>query len=142
MVSRTRLPAAPADNGKGAPVALVIDDERPVRMALTRYFERGGWLVRQAADGAEALDLLATPGAPAFQLVITDLRMPGRTGIEVHDWLAEHRPDLFERLIIATGDVASPPIRDFLQRTTRPVLEKPFELGALAEMVERVTGRR
>jgi two-component system NtrC family sensor kinase len=141
-VSGTRPPAAPADNGKGAPVALVIDDERQVRMALTRYFERGGWVVRQAADGAEALALLATPSAPAFQLVITDLRMPGRTGIEVHDWLAEHRPDLFERLIIATGDVASPPIRDFLQRTTRPVLEKPFELGALAEMVERVTGRR
>jgi signal transduction histidine kinase len=136
------LPVAPPQNGKGAPTALVIDDERSVRMALTRYFERGGWDVRQAEGGAEALELLADPAAPAFQLVITDLRMPGRTGMEVHDWLAEHRPDLFERLIIATGDVASPPVRDFLRRTTRPVLEKPFELGALAAVVERVTAGR
>jgi DNA-binding NtrC family response regulator len=124
------------------PVALVIDDERPVRMALTRYFERGGWEVRQAEDGSEALELLADPAASAYQVVITDLRMPGRTGIEVHDWLAEHRPELFERLIIATGDVASPSIREFIGRSTRPVLEKPFELGALAALVQRVTAGR
>ena len=122
------------------PVVLVIDDERSVRMALARYFERRGWEVRQAEDGSEALELLADPAASAYQIVITDLRMPGRTGVEVHDWLAEHRPDLFERLIIATGDVASPSISEFIQRTTRPVLEKPFELGALAALVQRVTG--
>jgi len=40
------------------PLVLVIDDERSVRMALTRYFERGGWEVRQAEDGSEALELL------------------------------------------------------------------------------------
>jgi DNA-binding NtrC family response regulator len=120
-------------------LVLVIDDERSVRMALTRYFERGGWEVRQAEDGSEALELLADPEASAYQVVITDLRMPGRTGVEVHDWLAEHRPELFERLIVATGDVASPSIREFIRRTTRPVLEKPFELGALAALVQRVT---
>ncbi|MEP6687134.1 MAG: response regulator [Gemmatimonadales bacterium] len=131
---------APSANGAGGrPVALVIDDERSVRMALTRYFERAGWEVRQAEDGAEALELLADPAAPAYQVVITDLRMPGKTGVEVHDWLAEHRPDLFERLIIATGDVASPTIREFIRRTPRPVLEKPFELGALAALVQQVT---
>jgi hypothetical protein len=85
------------------PLVLVIDDERSVRMALTRCFERGGWEVRQAG-------------------------------------LAEHRPELFERLIIATGDVASPSIREFIRRTSRPVLEKPFELGALAALMQRVTG--
>lgn len=131
--------AAAVAGPSGGPVALVIDDERSVRMALTRYFERGGWEVRQAEDGAEALELLADPAAPAYQVVITDLQMPGKTGVEVHDWLAEHRPDLFERLIIATGDVASPTVREFIRRTPRPVLEKPFELGALAALVERVT---
>jgi DNA-binding NtrC family response regulator len=126
----------------GSPKVLVIDDERSVRMALTRYFERGGWEVRQAEDGSEALELLADPAASAYQLVITDLRMPGRTGVEVHDWLAVHRPELFQRLIIATGDVASPSIREFIRRTTRPVLEKPFELGALAALVERILAAR
>ena len=142
--TRRRLPTPGAsdDGAGGRPLVLVIDDERSVRMALTRYFERGGWEVRQAEDGSEALELLADPAASAYQVVITDLRMPGRTGIEVHDWLAEHRPELFERLIIATGDVASPSIREFIQRTTRPVLEKPFELGALAALVQRVTAGR
>ena len=70
--------------------------------------------------------------------MITDLRMPVLSGFEVHDWLAAHRPDLFARLVIATGDVASQPVREFLDRTPRPVLEKPFELSALAELVGRV----
>jgi signal transduction histidine kinase/CheY-like chemotaxis protein len=133
-------PIAAADGPAERPVALVIDDERSVRMALARYFRRGGWDVRQAEDGGEALELLADPAAPDYQVVITDLRMPGQTGIDVHDWLAAHRPDLFERLIIATGDVASPGIREFIGRTSRPVLEKPFELAALAALVQRVTG--
>jgi signal transduction histidine kinase/CheY-like chemotaxis protein len=140
--ARLSAPGASGNGNDARPLVLVIDDERSVRMALTRYFERGGWEVRQAEDGSEALELLADPEASAYQLVITDLRMPGRTGVEVHDWMAEHRPELFERLIIATGDVASPSIREFIRRTTRPVLEKPFELGALAALVQRVIAGR
>src|SRR5688500_10306009 len=40
----------------------------------------------------------------------------------------------------AAGDVASQPVREFLDRTPRPVLEKPFELSALAELVGRAAG--
>ena len=132
-------PASLARAPRARPVVLVIDDEHSVLMALTRYFRRGGWEVRQAEDGGQALELLADPGAPDYQVVITDLRMPGRTGIDVHDWLAAHRPDLFERLIIATGDVASPGIREFIGQTSRPVLEKPIEHAALAALVRRDT---
>ena len=92
-------------NGKGAPgrpVALIVDDERSVRMALGRYFERCGWRVDEAENGVEALALLEPPGVK-YDLVITDLRMPGKTGLDVHDWLAAHRPALFNRLLIATG---------------------------------------
>ena len=134
-------PGGPGNGAGARPLVLVIDDECSVRVALARYFERGGWEVRQAEDGSEALELLADPAASEYQVVITDLRMPGRTGIEVHDWLAEHRPELFERLIIITGDVASPSVREFIRRTTRPVLEKPFELRALAALVQGVAAR-
>ena len=119
-------------------LVLIIDDDRSVRMAMRRYFERCGWQVEEAEDGAQALLLLERAEASAYRLVITDLRMPGRTGLEVHDWLAEHRPELYGRLLVATGDVASPEIRAFVQRTTRPVLEKPFELSTLAALVEQV----
>jgi hypothetical protein len=56
-------------------------------------------------------------------------------------WLAHQRPDRFTRLVIAPGDVASPAVREFLDRSSRPVLEKPFELSALSEQVERVRAR-
>jgi DNA-binding NarL/FixJ family response regulator len=71
-------------------------------------------------------------------MVISDLRMPHFSGDQLHDWLAEHRPDLFERLILTTGDVASPALREFLTRTPRPVIEKPFELGVLGRLIEAV----
>ena len=122
------------------PRALIIDDERPVRMALRRYFERCGWQVEEAEDGDQALRLLERPEASTYRVVISDLRMPGRTGLEIHDWLAAERPDVFGRLIVATGDVSSPEILAFVQRTTRPVLEKPFELATLAALVEQVAG--
>jgi two-component system NtrC family sensor kinase len=131
------LTMAPLESGR-RPLVLIIDDERSVRMALARYFARCGWDVEVAENGVEALRMLERPEASAYRLVITDLRMPGRTGLEVHDWLATHRPELFSRLLIATGDVASPPIRAFLQRTPRPVLEKPFELSTLSDMVAQV----
>jgi signal transduction histidine kinase len=139
----TTAPTAVAGGHNGAngrPLALIIDDERSVRVALTRYFVRCGWDVEEAEDGNQAIELLERPAASAYKLVITDLRMPGRTGLEVHDWLAMHRPELFDRLIVATGDVASPQIREFIERTPRPVLEKPFELSTLGALVARVAG--
>jgi CheY-like chemotaxis protein len=87
------------------------------------------------------LSLLRKAPADGYDLVITDLRMPTLSGLEVPDWLAQHRPDRFTRLVIATGDVASPSVREFLDRSSRPVLEKPFELSALSELVERVRAR-
>ena len=50
----------------------------------------------------------------------------------------QHRPDLFQRLILTTGDLGSPSLSEFLIRTPRPVIEKPFELAELARMIEAV----
>ncbi len=73
-----------------------------------------------------------------YQIVISDLRMPNYSGDQLHDWLADHRPDLFVRLILTTGDLGSPILGDFIARTPRPVLEKPFELVELAQLVDAV----
>jgi CheY-like chemotaxis protein len=130
----------PDGNGadRAKPRALVVDDEGAILLALGRYLSRQGWEVDQAEDGEAALRLMEGSSPGHYRLVISDIRMPQKSGIEVHDWLAEHRPDLFERLIITTGDVASPAVRSFVARTPRPVIEKPFELTTLAEMVEKV----
>jgi DNA-binding NarL/FixJ family response regulator len=64
--------------------------------------------------------------------------MPHYSGVELHDWLAEHRPDLFAALIITTGDLTSPGLSEFLARTPRPLIEKPFELAVLSQLIEAV----
>jgi len=58
----------------------VVDDSRPVRLVVTRQLEAAGYTVGQAEDGDRALELI---GKGAFDIVITDLRMPGLDGFEV-----------------------------------------------------------
>ncbi len=120
--------------------ALVVDDEPTIRTAVSRYLRRRGWDVDEAEDGRAALAKLERSPPGAYDVVISDLRMPHYSGDQLHDWLAQHRPDLFERLILTTGDLASPALGDFITRTPRPVLEKPFELAVLARLIEAVSG--
>lgn len=58
---------------------LVVDDEVLVRLALESVLKRNGYQVLQAGDGDEALDILQSAHV---DLLLTDLAMPGREGIE------------------------------------------------------------
>ena len=140
-------PVASAGMGAGAAIrpstVLIIDDEPSVRMAIRRWFERQGWTVDEAVDGVQGLALLlSAPSEETYGLVLCDLRMPGMSGIELHERLAEQRPGMLTRIIYATGDTASPETAAFLARVDRPVLEKPFELAQLAAVVEATAGVR
>jgi two-component system NtrC family sensor kinase len=117
---------------------LVIDDEHTIRVALRRYFERRGWHVDEAEDGRAGYERLLDPTAQPYDVVISDLKMPGLSGIELHRRLSDERPAVLERLIFSTGDTASPEAASFLEHTRCPVLEKPFELLALAKAVDRM----
>jgi DNA-binding NtrC family response regulator len=121
--------------------ALVVDDEPTIRSAVVRYLRRHGWQADEAEDGKVALKKLGRSSAGGYGVVISDVRMPHYSGIQLHDWLAENRPDLFAGLIIITGDLRSPGLRDFVVRTPRPLIEKPFEFAALAQVIEAVARR-
>jgi DNA-binding NtrC family response regulator len=122
--------------------ALVVDDEPTIRTALARYLRRRGWEADEAEDGRTALRKLGRAAPSGYQVVVSDLRMPHCSGVELHDWLAQHRPDLFARLILTTGDLASPSLTEFVTRTPRPLIEKPFELAVLAQLIEAVARGR
>lgn len=127
----------PQSEDAGKPRVLVIDDEPTIRAALHRFFTRRNWLFDEAEDGSRGLAKLMAPGAE-YTAIISDLRMPGMSGMELHDQLAEHRPELLDRLIFSTGDVASKDAAEFVQRTRCIILEKPFELSKLGETLERI----
>lgn len=135
--SVTRDSDAPATK----PRVLVIDDESTIRAALRRFFKRRDWLFDEAEDGARGLEKLLADGAE-YTAIISDLRMPGMSGMVLHDVLAERRPDLLDRLVISTGDVASKEAAEFVVRTRCVILEKPFELSVLAETLERIRAAR
>jgi hypothetical protein len=60
---------------------LIVDDEETIRLALTRFYQRRGWVVTQAADGLGTVERLIGSSEP-FDLVISDVKLPGVSGIE------------------------------------------------------------
>jgi DNA-binding NtrC family response regulator len=93
--------------------------------------------VEEAEDGAQGLSLMLQ-STRDFTVVISDLKMPGCSGVELHDHVASVAPELLDRIIFSTGDVASRDAADFVQRTRCTVMQKPFELRALEAVVTRL----
>jgi DNA-binding NtrC family response regulator len=124
-------------NAPAKPSVLVIDDESTIRAALRRFFKRRDWVFDEAEDGERGLEKLLTPGAD-YTAIISDLRMPGMSGMALHDEIARQRPELLDRLVFSTGDVAAKEAAEFVQRTRCMILEKPFELSKLGETLARI----
>lgn len=111
---------------------LVVDDEPIVRSFLARLLEEAGYDVQAAPDGAEALRAaLAHP--TGFDLVISDIRMPGMDGWELGRRLRSRWPEL-PVLYISGYDLeqAIPSATAFLR--------KPFDPSALLDRVARLLG--
>lgn len=138
--ARTVILPAPATRADGSTAdVLVIDDEASIRASLARIFRRGGWPVREVANGADGLAILLDPANQRLPaLILCDLKMPGMGGREVYWHLDQHRPDLLRRLIFVTGDIVEQGTASFLSSVTCPVVEKPFTLDEIATAVTRV----
>ncbi len=80
------------------PRALVVDDMRSVRETVCRILEEGGFDTAQAHCSSEALKML---GASSFDLVVTDLKMPGGDGIGMLDEMKKR--DLMCPVIVLTS---------------------------------------
>ncbi|HEY0043674.1 MAG TPA: PAS domain-containing protein [Allosphingosinicella sp.] len=103
--------------------ALVVEDEPDVAETLSELLEREGYSVTHASDGAAALMAIDRED---FDLVLSDLRMPGISGVELYERLSEVSPEILPRMAFVTGDTLGSSVADFLKTSGRPVLEKPF----------------
>ena len=120
--------------------ALLVDDESAARSTLARIFQRGGWAVREAATGAEALSWLLgvdTPDAPA--VVVCSFRMPGIGGRELYAHLQQERPEFLRCLIFVADDSDDSPALEFSRATECQLVHKPITVEEVARAVEQVT---
>ena len=120
------------DEGCGAGVVLVVDDDINVRSLVIEALEELGFMTLQAGDGAEALTLLQS-GAP-IDLLITDVGLPGgMNGRQVADGGRALRPEL--KVLFITGYAENAVVGNGHLEPGMQVLTKPFTLDALARRV-------
>ncbi|MDD9968135.1 MAG: PAS domain S-box protein [Myxococcales bacterium] len=113
---------------------LVVDDEQAVAESLVQMLPQHE--VVTASDAQAALALLVKD--PGFDVVLCDLMMPGVSGPDLHRAACEHDPSLGRRFAFMTGGAFTEWAREFIDRTRCPVLEKPFRIAAVVEVVERL----
>ncbi len=108
---------------------LIVDDEPEVRAVVAEFLEDFGYCVLQANGGAQALGRLQDN--PAVQLMITDIRMPEMSGIELAELATERNPHL--KVILISGYFVA-------QQVHRRFLRKPFRMKELEAAVRAELG--
>jgi CheY-like chemotaxis protein len=112
---------------------LVVDDDDNLREILSATLSQRGRAIDTARDGLEALTLL---NQKQYDVVLSDLRMPGLDGPALYEALrAMRHTTTVPRVIFMTGNVGGGEYAAFLQRTTDPILEKPFNLDVVRHVV-------
>ncbi len=127
------LPARTA--AAGGRTILVVDDEPEVASLLADILAADGHHVDQAPNGARALERL---GAAAYDLIVTDMRMPELDGPGLYREVERRHPALVRRVIFLTGDLLSPELREFVERARVPTLAKPFSFADVRRLVREV----
>ena len=117
--------------------ALIVDDEREIAESLADFLGIEGYQCDVAIGGAAAQARLDTGD---YDLIVSDLRMPGIDGPALYAWLKQHRPRLAERMAFTTGDTLGAAATRFLAEAQRPVLEKPFMPASVQRFLAEVTG--
>jgi PAS domain S-box-containing protein len=122
----------PAGAGGEAALVLLAEDEDAVRLFVATVLRREGFRVVEAANGAEALAAFAAmPEPPA--LLLSDVRMPGLSGIDLARRLRARRPEL--RVVLMSGWAGEALEELESDRDGLPLLAKPFGGDAMLAIV-------
>ena len=111
---------------------LIADDEDSMRSLVARAIAMDGHETVTAADGAEALDIL-TGDARAFDLLLTDIKMPIMDGIALALAVARDFPDLI--ILLMTGFADQRERASGLNAIVHDVVTKPFSVADIRSAV-------
>jgi putative nucleotidyltransferase with HDIG domain len=116
---------------------LIVDDEEPVRTLLADYLASQGYKVDTAANGLDALEALS---AGRFDLVVSDIRMPGLDGMALLSRIRLMYPDAGVLLLTGCEDVSV--AVDAMKTGALDYILKPFQLPDVGASVERALARQ
>ncbi len=111
---------------------LVVDDEGAIRYSISKTLQRVGYQVSAAASGEEALEMLEEQN---FDVVLTDIRMPGLTGVELLAKIKEKAPDSI--VILMTGYASLGTAVESLRLGAHDYLIKPSSSQDIRQSVAR-----
>jgi DNA-binding response OmpR family regulator len=118
-------------NGEDAFI-LVVDDEGAIRYSISKTLQRVGYQVHTAASGEEALEMMQRQD---YDVVLTDIRMPGLTGVELLAEIKEHAPDAV--VILLTGYASLETAIESLRLGAHDYLVKPSSSQDIRQSVSQ-----
>ena len=118
---------------------LIAEDDPGVRLLVTRALGLEGHEVVAVEDGELALETLAAEQG-AFDFVLSDIRMPAMTGIELAHEIASLWPEL--PILLMTGYAEQREAADDLTAIIEGVVEKPFSIVDIRREVGRILAER
>jgi signal transduction histidine kinase len=128
-------PTATAEPTRGTETVLVVEDAASVRMVTRQVLERYGYAVLEAPNGDTALRLAAGHHGP-IHLLLTDVVMPGLSGRQLAEQLAQLRPDM--KVLYASGYADHAIVHHGILEPGIAYLQKPFTPDALGRRVRQL----
>ena len=116
---------------------LVVDDEASNATLVRRALDHAGYSVEVTTLSRRALVMIEST---AYDLVVSDVRMPELSGQELYTRACQIRPEMLRRFIFITGDIDSEDTLQFLERSHCAYFMKPFNLERLTSAVEMLVG--
>ena len=117
---------------------LVVDDESDVEILFRQQFRRdlraGRFTMEFAQSAGMALQPIADAGDQSLILILSDINMPGMSGLELLPKAKAARPDVPVIMITAYGDAETK--RQALERGAEALLTKPIDFGTLRSEIE------
>ena len=120
------------------PIALVIENDAGTRRLLAVLLSRVGIDVDLATAGTDAMIALQHV---QYDVVLIDLLLPGKSGNDILQWMAQERPHLLRRAVVVSS---APPsqLEAVSARWNVPAIRKPFELGEVLEAAQSIVAQR
>ncbi|MFC1986038.1 PAS domain S-box protein [Chloroflexota bacterium] len=132
-------PAAGESKSVSKARILVVDDEPMVHEFVNAVLTGEGHELEMVDNGDDAIERL---GSKDYDVILLDIKLPGKSGIEIYEELQKNDTSITKKIIFITGDVMSANTMDFIQSTRSPYITKPFDTVQLVKGIDRILSQQ